>query len=196
MRPSMVRGLQVGMLATSDKDQQMPITLHEAFVPSTRQILSGMSNLIDKAESFVSENGLEPSDLIDAKLAEDMWTLPWHVRACWVHSAYPFQQFTTGEFTPDFTDLPGSWDTMRSMIADAQAGLDAVSAEEAEAVADKTIGFVLGGKRLMEMKGKDFLLSFNQPNFYFHATTFYDILRMKGLPLGKMDFMGPMRVLG
>ena len=174
----------------------MPITLHEAFVPSARQILQGMSGLVDKAESFASENGIAPSELIEAKLADNMWTLPWHVRACWMHSAYPFDQFKTGEFTPDFTDVPADFDEMRAMIADALARLDALSEDEVEDVSDKVIGFVLGGKRLMDLKGKDFLLSFNQPNFYFHATTFYDILRMKGLPLGKMDFMGPMRVMG
>lgn len=174
----------------------MPISLHAAFVPSARQILQGMSGLVDKAENYAKENGLEPSDLFEAKLAEDMWNLPWHVRACWMHTAYPFEQFKTGEFTPDFTDLPDSWDAMREMLADAIAKLDAVTVEEVDAVADKTIGFVLGGKRLMELKGQDFLLSFNQPNYYFHATTFYDILRMKGLPLGKMDFMGPLRLAG
>ena len=65
-----------------------------------------------------------------------------------------------------------------------------------EAVEDKTIAFVLGGKRLMEFTGQNFLLSFSQPNFYFHATTFYDILRHKGVALGKRDFMGTPRLKG
>lgn len=174
----------------------MPITLHEAFVPSAKQILAGMNGLVDKAENFVRENGLDDADLIEAKLAETMWSLPWHVRACWVHSSFVLGLLPTGEFSPDFTELPEDWNAMRAMIADAQAGLDATSPDDLEAIADKTIGFVLGGKRLMEMTGTNFLLSFSQPNFYFHATTFYDILRMKGLPLGKRDFMGPVRVLG
>ena len=174
----------------------MPLSLHEAFVPSGQQILSGMSGLIDKAEQFAKDNALDDAELIDAKLAEDMWSLPWHVRACWVHSAYVIDQIQTGEFTPDFTTLPEGWDGMRAMIAEAQEGLAAVTPETLEGIADETIGFVLGGKRLMELTGANFLLSFSQPNFYFHATTFYDILRMKGLPLRKMDFMGPIRVLG
>jgi hypothetical protein len=172
----------------------MAITLYDAFVPSCQQILGGLSGLIDKGEAHVKERALEDSELIDATLAETMWTLPWHVRACWVHGAYTFDQLPTGEFTPDFTDVPASWDAMRAMVDDAQSRLAQVTADQVEAIADKTVAFVLGGKRLMEFSGQDFLLSFNQPNFYFHATTFYDILRHKGVALGKRDFMGAPRL--
>ena len=85
---------------------------------------------------------------------------------------------------------------LRAMIDDALAQLDAISVEDLETLADKVIGFELGGKRLMEMTGQNFLLSFNQPNFYFHATTFYDILRMKGVALNKRAFLGTPRVIG
>lgn len=173
----------------------MAITLYEAFVPSCQQILGGLSGLIDTGEAHVREHGLDDAELIEAKLAETMWTLPWHVRACWMHSAYTFDQLPTGEFTPDFTDVPDSWNSMRAMVDDAQAKLAALDSNDVEAIAEKTIGFVLGGERLMEFTGQNFLLSFNQPNFYFHATTFYDILRHKGVPLGKRDFMGTPRLL-
>ncbi|WP_379551971.1 DUF1993 domain-containing protein [Qipengyuania sp. DGS5-3] len=173
----------------------MSISLYDAFVPSCQQILGGLNGLIDKGEAHVKEHGLEDAELIEAKLAEDMWTLPWHVRACWMHSAYTFGQMKGGEFTPDFTDVPNSWGSMRAMTGDALSTLDALTPGEVEALADKTIGFVLGGKRLMEFTGQNFLLSFNQPNFYFHATTFYDILRMKGVTLSKRDFLGTPRVL-
>ena len=172
----------------------MAITLYDAFVPSCQQILGGLSGLIDRGEAHVKEHGLDDTVLIEATLAETMWTLPWHVRACWVHGAYTFDQLPTGEFTPDFTDVPDSWDAMRAMVDDAQAKLAALDPDTVEGLADKTIGFVLGGKRLMEFSGQDFLLGFNQPNFYFHATTFYDILRHKGLALGKRDFMGTPRI--
>lgn len=174
----------------------MPITLYDAFVPSCQQILTGMAGLIDKAGAFAKDNGLTDSELIEAKLAEDMWSLPWHVRACWVHSAYVIGLLPTGEFTPDFTELPKDWDGMRAMTTDAQNRLAAVTPDQLEEMAHKPIGFILGGKRLMELTGTNFLLSFSQPNFYFHATTFYDILRMKGLPLSKMEYMGPVRFIG
>lgn len=168
----------------------MPLTLHEAFVPTAQQILGGMRGIIDKAEAHCSETGMEASELYEAKLAETMWSLPWHVRACWVHSGFAINLYKTGEFSPDFTELPADWDAMRAMVDDALSQLAAIDPEELDAMAGDAIGFVLGGKRLLEMPAQRFLLSFNQPNFYFHATTFYDILRMKGLALSKLDFTG------
>lgn len=173
----------------------MPLTLYDAFVPSCQQILGGMLGVIDKAEAHVAETGIDATELYDAKLAETMWNLPWHVRAVWMHSAYSIGLIPSGEFTPDFTELPEDFTGMRAMIKDALAKLDAVTADDLDAISDITVGFVLGGKRLMEFKGQDFLLSFNQPNFYFHATTFYDLLRMKGVALGKRDFLGSPRII-
>ena len=95
-----------------------------------------------------------------------------------------------------FTELPKDWDEMRTMIDDVLAQLDAITPEYLESIADETIGFELGGNRLMELTGQNMLLSLNQPNFFFHATTFYDILRMKGVALGKRDFLGTPRILG
>ena len=168
----------------------MALTLYDAFVPSCRQILGGMNGVIDKAEVHCAEHGIDPAEMIEAKLADTMWNLPWHVRSVWVHSAYVISLLPTGEFSPDFTELPGDWDAMRAKIKRTLDELAQVTPEQLEEVSDKTIGFVLGGKRLMEFTGQNFLLGFSQPNFYFHATTFYDILRMKGVPLGKRDFMG------
>jgi hypothetical protein len=173
----------------------MSLTLHDAFVPTAKQILGGLTGLVDKAESHCAETGCTPDTLIDARLAETMWPLPWHVRSCWVHSGYAIEQFESGVFSPDFTDIPGDWDAMRAMIADTLTRLDAVSPDYLDAIADKPVDFVLGGKTLMTMTGQDFLLSFSQPNFFFHATTFYDILRMQGVALGKRDFLGIPRII-
>ncbi len=174
----------------------MPITLHQAIIPSYRQILKGLRAQVDKTESYASENDVPLEDFINAKLAEDMWPLPYHVRSCWAHSKLALEDAPTGEFSPDFTDLPKSWDAMRAMIDEALSALDAVSPDELETIADNEVAFVLGGKALMHFTVAEFLLSFSQPNFYFHATTFYDILRMKGIPLVKRDFLYAPRVIG
>jgi hypothetical protein len=168
----------------------MSLSLYEAFVPNCQQMVGALGNLIDKGEAFAKDKGISEDEMIGARLAEDMWNLPWHVRSCWVHSAYVISLLPSGEFSPDFSQIPDSWDAMRAQVAATLDGLGKVTSEELEAVADSTIAFVLGGKRLMEFTGQNFLLSFSQPNVYFHATTFYDILRMKGVPLGKRDFMG------
>lgn len=173
----------------------MALTLHEAFVPTAIQILRAMHGVVDKAESHCAETGMDASELVDAKLAETMWTLPWHVRSCWVHSGFALGLYETGVFSPDFTQIPSDWAGMRAMIDDALAQLEAVTPEYLEEIADRPVDFQLGGKTLMTMSAQNFLLSFTQPNFFFHATTFYDILRMKGVALGKRDFTGAPRII-
>ena len=170
----------------------MALTLHAAFVPTAEQLLGGMRTVIDRAEAHVRAEGLADEDLISASLAPDMWPLPWHVRACWVHSGYALGLMPTGEFTPDFTVRPESWDAMRMMVDEALATLTGVDEDDLERIADRKVTFVLGGRKLMEGTVSQFLMSFTQPNFQFHAATFYGICRMKGVKLGKMDFMGPM----
>lgn len=174
----------------------MGFTLYDAFVPTSRQLLGALDGLIGKGEAFARENGVEDSEMMDARLAEDMWPLPWHIRSCWLHAANSLDQLPNGEFTPDFTVIPDSWDAMRAMLTDAKARLDQATREELDAIAGKTVGFILGGNKLFEMNGANFLLSFNQINLQFHATTFYDILRMKGVKIGKRDYMGALPVAG
>ena len=168
----------------------MACDLYGAFVPTTRQLLGALPGVIDKAEGHVAEHGLSDADLLEARLAEDMWTLPWHIRSCWMHSGYALDQLAGGAFTPDFTDVPGSFDAMRAMVAQADERMASATPDEFEALADKSIDFVLGGETRFTLPGERFLLGFNLPNFQFHATTFYGILRMKGVKLGKRDFLG------
>ncbi|MEP0190380.1 MAG: DUF1993 domain-containing protein [Erythrobacter sp.] len=172
----------------------MSMTLYDAYIPTVRQVIGAMHGLINKGEAHVKEHGLTDADLIEAKLADDMWALPHHVRSCWMHSAHALEQLPNGEFSPDFNDIPTSWDAMRVMLDDALSTVDSVSAETVNALSGTHVRFLMGGKCYFEGDGQDFLLSFSQPNLYFHSTTFYDILRHKGVALGKPDFLGPMRL--
>ena len=174
----------------------MSFTLYDAFVPTVRQLLGALPGVIAKAEQHVADSGCTDADLIEARLADDMWPLPWHIRSCWVHSGYALDQLTGMQFTPDFTQIPESWDSMRAMVAEASEKLAEVTPEQVNDIANRQIDFVLGGETRFTLPGERFLLGFNLPNFQFHATTFYDILRMKGVPLSKRDYMdnpaGPM----
>ena len=168
----------------------MAFDLYAAFVPTARQLLGALPGVIAKAEAFVAETDCTEQELLEARLAEDMWPLPWHIRSCWMHSAYALDQLAGDEFTPDFTEIPESWDAMRAMAAQAEERLAAASRDEVNEIANREIAFVLGGKPRFTLPGERFLLGFNMPNLQFHATTFYDILRMKGVALSKRDYMG------
>ena len=168
----------------------MAFDLYSAFVPTTRQLLGALPGLIDKAERHVGDSDRTDAEMFEARLAEDMWPLPWHIRSCWMHSGYALDQLQGGAFTPDFTSIPQDWDAMRGMIDEASERTAAATPDELAALADREIDFVLGGETRFTLPGERFLLGFNMPNFQFHATTFYGLLRMKGVPLGKRDYVG------
>jgi hypothetical protein len=172
----------------------MAITLYDATVPSFLQILGAVSRLVDKAESFCSDNALAPEDLLLARLAEDMLPFAYQVKSSAGHSLGAIEGVRQGSFSPDMTPWPDSFDGCRERVAQAIAGLQVVDADEVESFIGRPMCFAMGSMR-MDFTAEAFLLSFSQPNFYFHATTAYDVLRMKGVPLGKRDFVGAVRIL-
>ena len=66
----------------------MSLSLYDAFVPNCQQMVGALPGLIDKGEAFAKEHGISEEDMIGSRLADDMWNLPWHIRSCWVHSAF------------------------------------------------------------------------------------------------------------
>ena len=172
----------------------MSLSLHAAFVPGCLQLLDAMDGILTKAEAFADESGLTAADLTQARLHEDMLPFSYQVKSCWVNSALAIEGVRNGAFGPDMSDPPADWAGLRAKIDEARTALAATSEAELESIADNVVDFSINGKVLMTFVGQDFLLSFSQPNFYFHATTAYDILRSKGVPLGKLDYLGPMRI--
>ena len=173
----------------------MALTLYAATVPSYLQILGSVSRLIGKAESFCSEKGLEPDALIQARLADDMLPFAYQVKSTAVHSIGAIEGVRKGTFSPDTTTPPPTFDALRERVAETIAALEALDQDEVESFIGRPMSFTLGTHR-MDFVAEEFLLSFSQPNFYFHAATAYDILRMKGVELGKRDFNGRVRKLG
>ena len=84
---------------------------------------------------------------------------------------------------------------LQGLVADARAALQAVTPEEINALEGRDLIFEIGSRQ-MPFTVEGFLLSFSTPNLHFHATTAYDILRSKGVPLGKRDYMGQLRLKG
>jgi hypothetical protein len=172
----------------------MAFTLYDATVPSFLQILGAVSRLVDKAERFCSDNALPPEELLLARLAEDMLPFAYQVKSAVGHSLGAIEGVRQGSFSPDMSPWPDSFDGCRERVAHAIAALQAVDADEVESFIGRPMCFVFGSTR-MDFTAEAFLLSFSQPNFFFHATTAYDVLRMKGVPLGKRDFIGAVRIL-
>lgn len=168
----------------------MALTLHAATAPAWLQVITATLGLVDKAEAWCKENGEDESAILGARLAEGMWSFDWQINAVWMHSAHALSAAENGKFEPHFSDIPDSFAACRKKLESAQAAVSSAQPDALEAFADNNLDFVFGGEVRMSFTVQNFLLSFSNPNFYFHAAAAYDILRMKGLEIGKRDYLG------
>jgi hypothetical protein len=170
----------------------MAFSLYAATIPSFQQILGAVSGLLDKAESFCAEKGIAPEDLIQARLAADMFPLAYQVKSTAVHSLGAIEGVRKGVFSPDLTPPPDTFAALKSRVVETLTALEKIEAAEVEGFVGRDMRFAFGSNH-RDYAAENFLLSFSLPNFYFHATTTYDILRWKGIALSKRDFMGKTR---
>jgi hypothetical protein len=170
----------------------MALTLYAAVVPSYLQILESVSRLVGKAEGFCQDQGLAPEAILDARLADDMLPFAYQVKSTAVHSIGAIEGVRQGVFSPHTTPPPTSFAGLADRVAQTITQLTALDPDEVESFVGRDMRFQFGDRHI-DFTAENFLLSFSQPNFYFHATTAYDILRMKGLAIGKRDFNGRVR---
>jgi hypothetical protein len=168
----------------------MPLSLHAALVPSWIQILGAGLGWIEKATA----HGLTAAELTEARLIEDMFPFAYQVKSMAVHSQGAVEAVRQGVFSPNFGEaLPQGFAAMRERLEVASAVLESVAEDELESFIGRPMRFEIGEKRL-DFTAEDFLLSFSQPNFYFHAGMAYGILRAKGVSVGKIDYLGRLRI--
>jgi uncharacterized protein len=170
----------------------MAFSLYAATIPSFQQILGAVCGLLDKAEAFCAEKGIVPQELIQARFAADMFPFAYQVKSTAVHSLGAIEGVRKGVFSPDTTASPETFAALKTRIAETLAALEKIDAAEVDGFLGRDMRFAFGNNH-RDYSAENFLLSFSLPNFYFHATTTYDILRWKGLPIGKRDFIGKTR---
>jgi hypothetical protein len=170
----------------------MTLSLYAATIPSYRQILAAVSGLLRIAQAFCADKGIEAQELVQARLAPDMLPFAYQVKSTAVHSLGAIEGVRKGVFSPDMTPPPQTFAALEERIATTLSALEAIEPAEVESFIGRDMRFEFGDRRL-DFTAEEFLLSFSQPNFYFHAATAYDILRWKGAPLGKRDFLGRVR---
>ena len=171
----------------------MSLQLSETVIGTYQQILPNVLAYLEKGRAHYEEIGEDVNNAVDLRLIEDMQPLHFQLISVAHHSMNALVSAETGDAgAPDFSlalDYAG-------LTAHIQSALDAVNAADASAIdarADETVTFRMG-KTELPFTAANFLLTFSLPNFYFHATTGYDLLRAKGVKLGKMDFLGKMRM--
>jgi len=166
----------------------MPFSMSQASLPVFEIGLNALSGVLDKAAAFAAAKKVDPAVLLGWRLAPDMFALARQVQVACDHAKNGGGRLAGAE-PPKFEDNEASLDQLKARIAKTVAYLKALDTKAIDASADREVSFPLGqGKG--QMKGGDYLNHFVLPNFYFHLTAAYAIVRHCGVELGKRDFLG------
>ena len=163
----------------------MSVSLYEASVGRFLQTLGAVSGYLDKGRSHCEENNMDLNEIVTTRLYPDMLPFRFQVIQVASHSLGAINGVRAGEYSPPPAREDLDYQALQDLVAEARSGLRQLTAEVVNRWADKE---VLTPWWTFTAEG--FLMSFSLPSFYFHATTAYDILRTKGVPVGKLDFLG------
>ena len=166
----------------------MPLSMYQASVPALVQMLKALSNVLDKGAAFAKEQGIDPAELINARLAPDMFPLSRQVQIASDNAKGTVARLA-GREIPRYEDTETTFDELKARIAKTVAFVESVPASEIDGSEERQIVLKTGGREIT-FTGQRYLVHQALPNFYFHVTTAYDILRHKGVPLGKPDYLG------
>jgi hypothetical protein len=162
--------------------------MYQASVPVFRQILGALSAILDKADAYAAERKIDPAVLLNTRLFPDMFPLMRQVQiAC--DQAKGCAARLAGVAVPSYEDNETSIAEIKARIAKTLAFAESFTPAQIDGTEERAVTIKLRSGELT-FTGQDYLLKFVLPNFYFHATTAYDILRHCGVPLGKRDFLG------
>jgi hypothetical protein len=166
----------------------MKISMYQVSTPRFVNILNNLSAILDKAAAQAEAKKIDPLVLTGFRLYPDMFPLTRQVQiAC--DAAKGAVARLAGVEVPKHEDTEKTFDDLKARIAKTIAFIKTVKPEQLDGSEDKPIALKVGGRDLT-FTGMQYLLGFAQPNFYFHVTTAYNILRHNGVEIGKMDFLG------
>jgi hypothetical protein len=166
----------------------MSLSMYQAFVPPVVHQFSALSKILAKGEAFAGEKGIDPATLTEARLAEDMFPLARQVQVASDIIKGGVARLA-GIDIPSFPDTETTFAELQERIARTIAFVESVSADRIDGSEQKTVT-LKAGEQEFPFIGQDYLLQFVLPNFYFHITTAYALLRQAGVPIGKRDFLG------
>lgn len=166
----------------------MSISMYQVSVPTFMHTLKALSGVLDKAAGHAEAKGIDPTVLLGSRLYPDMFPLTRQVQIATDNAKGPAARLA-GVEPPKYEDNETSFPELQARITKTIAYLQDLKAEQIDGSEDRQIVLQMRAGPL-EFKGQSYLLHFALPNFYFHVTTAYDILRHNGVEIGKKDFMG------
>ena len=166
----------------------MAISMYQASIPQLTKMLTNLSNILKKGEEFASSKNLDSKVLVEGQLAPDMFPLTKQVQiAC--DQVKNGMARIAGVEPPKFEDDEASFADLQERIAKTIAFANSLKPGQIDGTEAKEIKFSIKEWNF-EFVGEQYLLTWIIPNFYFHVTTAYDILRHKGVGIGKSDYLG------
>ena len=163
----------------------MPVTLYDATVARFLQSLGAVSGYLEKGRAHCEDNNIDLNEIVETRLYPDMLPFRFQLIQVASHSIGAVNGALAGEYKPGPAAEDLDYRALQDLINDAQTGLQQVSTYEVCALEGKEVI-----THWWPFTAEGFLMSFSLPSFYFHVTTAYDILRIKGVPVGKMDYLG------
>jgi len=167
----------------------MTVSMYKISVPIFVQFLTSLSAVLDKAAGHCEAKKIEPSALLNARLFPDMFPLLRQVRAASDHAVNATARLA-GVEPPGFANTETGFAELKERLAKAIDFVKGFKAGQIDGTEDKPIKITFPSGATRDFTGQSLLLNNSLPNFYFHCTTAYDILRHCGIELGKRDFMG------
>jgi hypothetical protein len=178
---------------TREEAKTMAISFYDASVANYLQILGALTGVLDKGLAHFKESDIDLSTIVESRLAPDMLPFRFQIHSVVHHSKNAIEGIRSGVFRPP-GELPAhDYGALQALVAETTAHLKGLSETDVNALEGNDVVFEIRGMK-MPFTAKGFLLSFSLPNFFFHAATAYDILRSKGVKIGKRDFMGALRM--
>lgn len=170
-------------------------SLYNLSVGSYLQIYEGVIACLDRGLTHCREIGISPEEVAETRLFPDMNSFDFQVQAITHHSLGALGALRGGSYIPKPQVPPVGYGELQKLLLDAREELRKVTPAEVDAYEGGEVVFRFGDLAI-PFTAENFVLSFSLPNLYFHAATAYGILRTKGVPIGKINYLGQMRAKG
>ncbi|MBG4747572.1 DUF1993 family protein [Pseudomonas aeruginosa] len=164
------------------------MSIYQASIPTFLRTLGNLSAILKNAAAHAEAKNIDPRIFIDARRAPDMFPLARQVQIA-SDAAKGAGARLAGLEVPSYADTETTFDELQARIARTVEFLEGIREEQLDGAEERNVTLKVRGQEI-SFNGRDFLFGFALPNFFFHVTTAYAILRHNGVELGKMDFLG------
>jgi len=166
----------------------LAFSIYDASIPMMVRMLQNLSSILDKAAAHAEAKGIDPATMLEVRLAPDMFNLTRQVQSA-ADAAKACAARLSGEAPPSHPDTETTFDELKGRIAKVIAYVEGFTQEQINVGEDRSITIPTRGEPHVFKNGGDYLTQFAIPNFFFHVTTAYGLVRQQGVEIGKMTYL-------